>query len=111
MDVRVRHFLADDHHADSHRVPLEPLRLADLLRDGEQMSTELGVEIDPVVDLLARDDEHVAWPHGLDREERHGARVAPDEPARELARDDAAEDRGHRNLRRKPRSWLRVSLV
>jgi hypothetical protein len=71
------------------------------LRDDEQVPGELGVEVDPVVDFLARHHEHVARPHRLDRQERHDAWVPPDEAAGELARDDAAEDRGHRNLRRK----------
>ena len=60
VDVHVRHLFADDQHADAHRVPLEPLGAADLLRDEEQMDGEVGIEVDPVVDLLARHDEHVA---------------------------------------------------
>ena len=68
------------------RVPDALLRLADPLRDLEEVRGEIGIEVDPVVDLVARDDERVAGHHRRDREERDRAVVLPDEAARELAR-------------------------
>ena len=95
VQVRVRHLLADDEHPDPPRLPFEVLGAADLLRDREQVRGERGLEVDPVVDLVAGDDERVAGHHRRDREERDRAVVLPHELAGQLARDDPAEDARH----------------
>jgi hypothetical protein len=51
---------------------------------------EVGLEIDPVVDLFARHDERVTGMHRVDRQERDALRVTPDEDAGQLAVDDRA---------------------
>src|SRR5689334_12032199 len=91
----MRDFLADDQHADAARVPLRLLRLADVLRDLEEMRGELRRDVDPVVDLLARHDERVPRHERLDGEERDDAVVVPHEPSRDFTVDDAREQRRH----------------
>ena len=83
VQVRVRHFLADDQQRRSRAGFHDALlRTADPLRDLEEVRGELGIEVDPVVDLGARHDERVARHHRRDREERDHAVVLPHEPAR-----------------------------
>ena len=75
------------------------LRLADGLRHPEQVRGQLGVEVDPVVDLGAGNHERVAGVHRVDREERHALGVFPHEHGGQLTLDDAREDRRHRPVR------------
>jgi hypothetical protein len=56
---------------------------------------EIGGEVDPVIDLLARHDERVSGLDRIDRQERHRALVLPDEARRQLAADDLREDARH----------------
>ena len=68
------HLVADDQHADAAGVERRHLRLADGLRHLEEVRGELGVEVDPVVDLGAGHHQRVAGVHRVDREERHALR-------------------------------------
>jgi hypothetical protein len=95
VDVRVGHLVAGDHDADPLGGERRPLREADDPGDLEQVGDELGVTVDPVVELGDRDDQRVAASERVDRHEHDAPVVAPDERAGDLAVDDPSEDRGH----------------
>ncbi len=65
---------------------------ADALGDGDpRWALVLGIEVEPVVDLLDRHHQRVARPQRSDGEEGDAPVVAPHEPAGELAVDDAVK--------------------
>ena len=71
VDVHVRHLLADDQHADPRAGSTRAAaRGRSAARPMNRCAASVGIEVDPVVDLVARHDEHVAGPHRLDRQER-----------------------------------------
>src|SRR5438270_721896 len=94
----VRMTLAD------HERTIQTLRATDLhalgrtaeLGDGITMTgEERGIEVDPVVDLLARHHQGVARAQRPVGEEDHATVVLPDEPCRQPAFDDLRKDRRH----------------
>ena len=79
-----------DPRAGRTRLLLGP---ADGLGHRHEVGGELGVEVDPVVDLGDGHHEGVAGRERVDRQEGHAAVVAPHEAAGELAVDDPGEER------------------
>ena len=67
-----------DHQPDGRLEPLleDP---ADLVEDGHEVVHEVGVEVDPVIDLLDRHDQRVARLKRVDRQEGHRPVVPPHE--------------------------------
>jgi len=93
--VGVRHFVAGDDDSDTLAIKGSPLGDTDPVGDVEEMSEQSRRRVDPVIDLLDRHHEDVSAGQGIDRHERHAAIITMDERARNLAGDDATEDRGH----------------
>jgi cardiolipin synthase len=69
---------------------------SDVVGHFEQPSDESGGAVDPVIDLLDRHDEGVPGLDRIDREEHGTLVVSPDEVTRDVAVEDAREDRRHR---------------
>jgi hypothetical protein len=59
------------------------------------MRQQHGVEVKPVVDLRPGHDQRVAWTERTDRQKGDARLVLPDEPTRQLAGNNPAEDTGH----------------
>jgi hypothetical protein len=95
VEVDVGHLEAGDHQPDPGGGEGRHLRLADALGDAQQVGVEIGIEVEPVVDLLDRHHQGVAVPQRVDRQEGHAAVVAPHEAPGQLALDDLGEDRRH----------------
>jgi hypothetical protein len=95
VQVGVGHLEAGDHHPDAGGGEGRLLGPAHGLGHPHAVGGQVGVEVDPVVDLLDGHHQGVAGRERGDGEERHHPVVPPHEPARELAVDDAGEDAGH----------------
>ena len=98
MHVHVRHLEPGDHQADAGGGEQVALRLTDPLRDGHQVGGRVDVEVGPLVDLGAGNDEHVAGRERTDVHERDADVVGVNETAGDLAVDDAGEDGGHERI-------------
>lgn len=88
-------FEAGDHHADACRGEQFALSAPDALCYDHQMRSDLGREVNPVVDLVARDHKNMASGQGANVEECDTNVVLDHEAARDLAVDDAGEDGWH----------------
>src|SRR6478609_1948818 len=95
VQVQVRHLEPGDQQRGARRVPRGLLRPADRLRDHGQVRQQVVVGLGERRHLGARHDQHVAVRDRGDGAERHGAVVGPDEPAGDVAVDDAREQGGH----------------
>lgn len=84
----------DDHRDAAGRKSLRNTPTHLLCHD-HQVACQIGIEVDPVVDLDDRDYQGVAGRQRFDREKRDTPIVPVDEPSRQLAVDDAAEQRRH----------------
>ena len=98
VDVGVGHLETGDHQA--HPGGGEGLLLgpADGVGDLHEVGGQVDGEVDPVVDLDAGDDQHVAPVQGTDVGERHTRLVGPHETGRDLPGDDAGEDAAHTGI-------------
>ncbi len=95
MHVKVRHLQAGDDHAGTLCAERLAHRLADELRDLHDAAEHSRLDVLPLIDLGARDDERVSLRHRLDRQERHDVVVFVDEPAWQLPVDDLGEYGSH----------------
>lgn len=100
MDVRVRHLEARHDEPDPLARECRLLGAADDVAYSVQVLRQLGGAVDPVIHLLAWDDECVSRCNRVDGHERNTVFVAPDERAGDLAVDDPGKDGGHRLHRR-----------
>lgn len=95
VDVRVRDLVPLDEQPDPVGVELFALGQPDEAGDPEDVSGDVGIQVDPLVDLRARHDHRVPELKGTDRQERDTDVIGPDEPTGDLAVDDACEQGGH----------------
>ncbi len=65
------------------------------LRNLHEVRQDLGVDVEPVIDLEPRDDEGVTRPQRAIGEECNRVLVLPNEASWQLAGNDAAEDGRH----------------
>src|SRR5687768_13904707 len=93
--MTVRDLEAGDLEPHPRRVEGPHLGLPDGVSNHHQVSRQLRIEVQPVVDRGARDDDGMAGGDGVDREKGDASVVGPYELRGQLAVDDAAEDRGH----------------
>jgi hypothetical protein len=91
----VRHLEAGDRQHGSRRTENTFLRAADPLCHHHHVGQCLLVEFCEPLGLLPRHDEHVSVSERVDAGEGDTHRISPDEPAGQLAVDDAREQRGH----------------
>src|SRR5690242_21106863 len=96
--MAVRHLEPREHHPDSLGLEPRHLRTPDRLRGLDEMVEERRLEVDPVIDLRPRYHERMARTQWTDGQEHGALLVLPDESSRELALDDAREDRRHQTL-------------
>ena len=84
-------------HEMEHALKLSSpaLVIADGARGVQQVRGGEVVEVEPVVDLLARDHEHVPGAQGGDGHDREADLVLPDEAGRHLPLDHPREDARH----------------
>lgn len=91
--------VGDLHPGDDHPDPCGRegclLRLADRLGDHHEVSSEIGFQIEPVIDLVSGHHEGVTGAYRSDRHEGDAAVVSPHEASRDLTIDDAGEKRSH----------------
>ena len=85
------HLEALDHEAHALRGECGVHGPADGPGHRHEVGGQLLGEVDPRVDLLARDHQHVALGERLDGQERDALLVGPDETAGQLALDDLGE--------------------
>jgi len=95
VDVTVRHFEAGDDDRDTRRRECCHLCSTDPCRHIKHVSLEFRRGVKPMIDLLNRNDEGVAFGDGVDRQEHAAPLVSPNERAWNLAGEDHGEDRGH----------------
>ena|SRR5438309_1743551 len=81
VNVRVRDLESGDHHRDPAAVKPIGQRPADLLPNREEVIHNRRLQVKPVVDLLPRNDQGMAWLHRVDAEKRHADVVLPHEPS------------------------------
>lgn len=98
MQMHVRNLQAGDHQTDFDRFEGLLQRLPDRLRDGHEVRSHGGFQIEPVIDLGARHDQRVPRTERMDGQERDAAVVAPDKVPWYLSVDDACEQRCHVRL-------------
>ena len=58
--MNVRDFEAREHQPDTRRLESSHLRPADRLRYLSEVTQQIGIQVDPVIDLLSRDYKRVA---------------------------------------------------
>jgi len=95
MEVHVRNLEPRQHQPDAHRLEAGHLRLADRLRGGREVGEQIRVNIEPMVDLLARHHQGMSGAERAVGEECHALVVLPHKPRGQLAGDDAGEDARH----------------
>ncbi len=88
MEMDVWHLQPRQHDADARRLEAGHLRLADRLRNRREMRQQTRIEVDPVIDLLARDHQRVPGAQRTVGEEHHAEVVLPDESGGQLTGDD-----------------------
>lgn len=95
VEMGVGDLISSDDQSDAltgvHRLLCSPDRLGHC----EQVGAQIGVSVDPVIDLHDGDDQDMAVCHRVDRHERHASGVTPHEMAGQFAVDDPREDGGH----------------
>jgi len=95
MDVRVVDLKSEDEDSDlaalRHRLDL----MGDLLSEDHHAPEQIILDIEDVVDLLARHDERVTGLYGIDVEEGVELGVLGDSIRRDLPLNDACEERSH----------------
>ena len=82
VDVRVRHLVAGDDHADPVAGERGVLGPADAVGDGEHVRRQLRRHVDPVIDLLDRHHQRVPVGQRVDRHEHDAPIVAVHERCR-----------------------------
>lgn len=82
MEMGVRHLETGNHQRNPLRFEPEIEGEPDLLRDRHQMVGKLRVEVDPMVDLLARHHQRVPRRQRANGQKRHTQLVLPDKPPR-----------------------------
>ena len=95
VEVAVRHLESREHDADSLGLEAHHLRPADGLRRLGQVIEQGRLQVEPVVDLVARHDQRVTGPQRAVGQEDDAAVVLPDEARGQPAFDDLGEDRRH----------------
>ncbi len=95
MEMDVRDLEARKHQAYAHRLEAGHLRPADRLRDRSEVAEEIRIDVDPVIDLLARDNQSVTGTQRAVGQEDHADVVLPHESRGQLPGDDAAENAAH----------------
>lgn len=95
MDVAVGHFEPRDYQCDSLARKRPALRIGKPTCRCECCFRRCTVEVDPLIDLRARNDQQVPRRHGVDGHERRTMVVLVDEGPRQFAGDDPGEDGRH----------------
>lgn len=91
----VRHLEAGNHEADAQTVDCGLLSLAYVVSDIHQMPCRAGVQISPLINFDFRNDENMARVERSDIKHDNALFIVPDKPARDLATNDAGENRRH----------------
>src|SRR5260370_38261180 len=94
--MNMRYFEARQHQPDARRLESSHLRPSDRLGYLCQVAEQIGVQVDPVIDLLSRDHQRVAGAQRAIGQENDTVVVLPHESRRQLAGDYAGETDRHR---------------
>ena len=89
------HLVADDEHSDPLAAERLLLRAPDPSAHGGEMGEQLLIGVDPMGDLLPRDDHDVTFGHRCHIEYGDADIVLVDEGAGNLSVDDLREQSGH----------------
>ncbi len=95
MDMGVRYFKACDHEANPSAGNAGLLGLGNMVSNGHEVANGCSVQIGPLVDFGLGDDQDVAWVQGSNIQHDNTGFVIPDESTRNLATNDAGENRRH----------------
>ena len=98
VDVGVGYLIASDQQPDPSAGDRFSLGEPNASGHAHEMQAGGLVEVDPMVDLLLRDDQAMAAMQRSDVDHGDADIVIPHEPSGELAGDDARKDRGHRGI-------------
>jgi hypothetical protein len=96
VQMCVRDLEAGDHQTDSLTLDDRSLCLANVGRHLHQMLDRVELEIEPVIDFGAGNDQDVAGMQRSDVDHGDTNRIAPNETTGDLAFNDAGENRRHR---------------
>ncbi len=88
VPVQVGNLQAGDHHPYLRGREGRVQRPAQITSHGREVGDEPRFGIDPMIDLVPRDDERVARGQRVDRQERDATVVLPHETCRQVAVDD-----------------------
>lgn len=93
--MQMRYLKPGDHESDPSGVEAVHLRFPDSPSGIHEMVLQFGLCVNPMVDFLARDDEHMSGCDWCDGEKRHANIVFPDESPWNLILDNAGEQGCH----------------